>query len=602
MDGRQGLLHDREWQGLQARAGLWLADAERTYAALMQDGAAGAPVLGPTGSEALGLATVTTGLGAEAGADVNGTLAQAAANAVSNGSVIPPVAGSTAVVDPPLDEAGDSIEAGFLPRADGSRAEVGAFDAGVRTPGEMLGARSQESPAGSGAGRGDAAANAIDALERAVAAEAAGSPVESVHANGGGTDAAVADAVAALDRAFASAATAESVEPAAARGGSTSADTAPAEAGRLDPFAALEQAFAAEGADLPADPTDVGDGSDTNAVRADPFAAMEGAFRAKVQAVDAGLDERAPAAPVDGAGGSDAAVDDPFATLERAFASEATGSRPEPVAAGSGGNRAAAVPDAFDALDRAFAVEAAAESTGPAAVEDRNDGSAGGAPADPLAALEQAFATAAVAENIEAEPRHLADAEPAQAAVQAAFVAEAAESSAGEETDADGRPAARADLSAVPEQALVVPVPDEVMEVDGADAVDDARAPATFVVPFEAQVDSGRSAEALAEPVDLAAWVRAVNASVTAAEQAASDAEAAASGAGSWFARAAGCVNSQDRLTSELARIEELTIGRARPSFVTGAAGEEAYAELGARRESARERGRAACESIDRPR
>ena len=45
----------------------------------------------------------------------------------------------------------------------------------------------------------------------------------------------------------------------------------------------------------------------------------------------------------------------------------------------------------------------------------------------------------------------------------------------------------------------------------------------------------------------------------------------------------AACVDALDRLTRALARVEALTVGGSWPSYVTSAAGEEAYAELGER-------------------
>ena len=110
------------------------------------------------------------------------------------------------------------------------------------------------------------------------------------------------------------------------------------------------------------------------------------------------------------------------------------------------------------------------------------------------------------------------------------------------------------------------------------------------------------SASATTEPANLAEWVRVVSAGMTAAEEAADEAESAAAGTGSWFGRTTTCVNALDRLSNALQRVERLTVGEERPSYVTSAAGEQTYAELGDERlESARERGRAACESIGRP-
>ena len=129
-----------------------------------------------------------------------------------------------------------------------------------------------------------------------------------------------------------------------------------------------------------------------------------------------------------------------------------------------------------------------------------------------------------------------------------------------------------------------------------------AEAAVSLVLPLDVQASTDIVPDAVAEPADLAEWVREVNAGVTAAEEAAAEAEAAAAGSGSWFSRAAACVNAQDRLTGALARVEALTVGESRPSYVTSTAGEEAYAELGEQLESARERGRVACASIELPR
>ena len=140
-------------------------------------------------------------------------------------------------------------------------------------------------------------------------------------------------------------------------------------------------------------------------------------------------------------------------------------------------------------------------------------------------------------------------------------------------------------------------------EVDRAGSVEaGAEAAVSLVLPLDVQASTDIVPDAVAEPADLAEWVREVNAGVTAAEEAAAEAETAAAGSGSWFSRAAACVNAQDRLTGALARVEALTVGESRPSYVTSTAGEEAYAELGEQLESARERGRVACASIELPR
>ena len=119
--------------------------------------------------------------------------------------------------------------------------------------------------------------------------------------------------------------------------------------------------------------------------------------------------------------------------------------------------------------------------------------------------------------------------------------------------------------------------------------------------PFAA-LDRAFAAEAAAlsapEPATLAEWTRAVNASVTAAEDAAGEAEAAAGGPGTRLSRRAACAGSRDRLARALDDVRDLTVGESRPAYVTRAAGEEAYAELGERIAVARERGRTACEVI----
>lgn len=520
---------NREWQQLQARAGGWLEGAERTYAAIKRDdggggwmsalvggaigaaaGAAGASALGLTGSEALELATVTTVAGAEAAAGGDGTLTQAAVNAVTDDSVAPAAVGTATPADPSLDEALDSFGAGLAAMVDGNAAGAGALDAGARTPEDAIDDWSPAAvPAGGDVAGGDAgAAGAFDALDRAFAAEAAGL----------------------------------GADPAAGRGDSS----------------------------------------------------------------------------------SDAAVADPFAALDQAFSAEAAGARPEPDAVTADRNPDTAASDAFAALDQAFAAEAAGIPSGfadPAAVGG-GDGSAGAARADPFAALDQAFAAERDAQDAEeVDEAASADAEPADAAVEDAFAAldlafasEAAELSADEETIGVGgqnadTDAVGVDPLAAPEPVIARETPDAVPEDEVAAVVDaglapadaaGAEPPATPVLPLDVAAGADAAAEAAA-PANLAEWVRAVNAGVRAAEEAADEAEAAASGTGSWFGRTASCVNARDRLSSALARVEELTLGESRPSYVTTAAGKEAYAELGERLEAVSARGRAACETIERP-
>ena len=489
---------NQEWQGLQARAGRWLEDAERTYAAIKGDGgggwasallggaigaaagAAGASPLGLTGSEALELATVTTVAGAEAGAGGDGTLTQAAVNAVSEGGMTPPVAGTAAAVDPSLDAVFDSIEAGLLTRTDGGRAGAGAFDAGVRTPEEATGAWSPESPAGGGAGGSGTAGTAFDALDRAFAAEAAGFGADPEPVAGGDRsgDAAVADPFAALDQAFAAEAASLPAEPVSASDGNTVAD----------PFAALDQAFAAEAAEESVDQVAAGGGrGSAETVTADPFAALEQAFAAQRDA-EAAEDEE-----------ESGAVDtEPIDTVSA---------------------------DAFAALDLAFAAEAAESSADE--MTDAGNASAASANADPFAALEQQF----VAEVPEGVTEDIA-------AVGAA-----------------PEPADSADAFAALDRAFAVEAADDVAQGDAANVVDatpeptDANGSAStvaLVVPLEVEAAADPPASVTTEPANLAGWVRMVSAGMTAAEEAADEAESAAAGTGSWFGRTTTCVNALD--------------------------------------------------------
>ena len=246
---------------------------------------------------------------------------------------------------------------------------------------------------------------------------------------------------------------------------------------------------------------------------ADPFATLDQAFAAEVGAEDA---EREAAAGLAHAEPDDAPVEDPFAALDRAFAAEVAGDAAEAFAAGVG---------AEDAEEEAAADLAHAEPDD-APVED------------PFAALDRAFA--------------------AEATVDAAHAAA------------------------------------DPVAADGVGA-------AALAVPGDAETGVNAAGAEATEPATFAAWVRAVNASVSAAEEAAAAAHASAAGAGSWFARTAACVGARDRLTRALARVEALTVGASRPSSVTSASGEEAYVELGERLESARAQGRA-CDSIEQPR
>ena len=547
---------NREWQGLQARAGRWLEDAERTYAAIKGEGgggwasaliggaigavagAAGASALGLTGSEALELATVTTVAGAEAGGGGDGTLTQAAVNAVSDGGVTPPVAGTAAAVDPSLDAVFDSIEAGLLTRIDGGRAGAGAFDAGVRTPEEATGAWSPESPAGGGAGGGGTAGTAFDALDRAFAVEAGGFGADPAPVDGGDRsgDAAVTDPFAALDQAFAAEAAGSPAEPVPASDGNTDAAVS-------DAFAALDQAFAAEAAEESVDQAAAGGGSGSAApATADPFAALERAFAAQRDAEAAEDEEEGGAVdaePIDTVGA------DPFAALDLAFAAEAAELSADEETDAGNASAASANAGPFVALEEQFVAEVPEEVTEAAAAVDAAPEPADSA--DAFAALDRAFAVEAADDVAQGDAANVVDATP-------------------EPTDANG-----------------------------------LASPVALVVPLEVEAAADSPASVTTEPANLAEWVRMVSAGMTAAEEAAGEAELAAAGTGSWFGRTTTCVNALDRLSNALQRVERLTVGEERPSSVTSAAGEETYAELGERLETARERGRAACESIGRP-
>lgn len=182
------------------------------------------------------------------------------------------------------------------------------------------------------------------------------------------------------------------------------------------------------------------------------------------------------------------------------------------------------------------------------------------------------------------------------------FVAEVPE----EVTEAAAAAPAPADSAAAfaaLDQAFAVEAADDVAQGDEANVFDAEPGPTdgngsaavvALVVPLEVETAADPLASSTPEPANLTEWVR-VSAGVTTAEEAADEAESAAAGTGSWFGRTTACVNAQDRLSYALQKVERLTVGEERPSYVTSAAGEETYAELGERLESARERGRAAC-------
>ena len=240
-------------------------------------------------------------------------------------------------------------------------------------------------------------------------------------------------------------------------------------------------------------------------------------------------------------------------------------------AAGSAG---AGVADAFPALDRGRRPAADVPRPADADAEPEATETADGAATEAadvgavLAALDRAFAADAPVADV---PRPAGtDAEPE--ATEAAGVAALAA--------LDGAfAAANATAANASEQE------------DAADAASPALADATA-----AEV-AGEP-----EPTILTAWLRAVNAAVRRAEEAAAEAEKTAAATGSWFSLTTACLDARDRVSKAGKRVKELTIGEARPLFVTSAAGSEAYCEVEDRLEAANERGRLACDSIEQPR
>ena len=114
---------------------------------------------------------------------------------------------------------------------------------------------------------------------------------------------------------------------------------------------------------------------------------------------------------------------------------------------------------------------------------------------------------------------------------------------------------------------------------------------------------AGGGAAVESEPAgDFAGWVRQVNADVAAVEQAADEAEQAAAGTGGWFTRSSGCLNAEGRMAQAINRVQALTfMGTRRPQFIPAEAGSQAWRELEGRIDEARQRARAACESIGPP-
>ena len=79
---------------------------------------------------------------------------------------------------------------------------------------------------------------------------------------------------------------------------------------------------------------------------------------------------------------------------------------------------------------------------------------------------------------------------------------------------------------------------------------------------------------------DLSGWARAIRSGVAQVERAAAEAEAAAASSGSWFSRVNACHRATRRAWEAVKRIQELTIGAGRPSFVSSEAGSAAYEQV----------------------
>ena len=177
----------------------------------------------------------------------------------------------------------------------------------------------------------------------------------------------------------------------------------------------------------------------------------------------------------------------------------------------------------------------------------------GGAAVEPVAGVEPGVRAPAPARP--ARPARPAAAEPVspEAAGAAALAAlDRAFGSPAPVVPAEARPIRPAATEPVsPRTAPEAPEPEPAVEADPGAAAERGVA--------------GVAAEPA--PVDLVAWVRAVNAAVRRAEVAAGEAEAAAAAAGSWFSRTAACVDARDHLSSAQDRVAELTTGAARTVF-----------------------------------
>ena len=117
------------------------------------------------------------------------------------------------------------------------------------------------------------------------------------------------------------------------------------------------------------------------------------------------------------------------------------------------------------------------------------------------------------------------------------------------------------------------------------------------------QADVVRPDDVESEPTgDFASGVRAVNAVVAEAERAAAEAEQAAAGSRSWWSRVTACLGAHERVQRAINRVQSLTTGGRRPSFVLFQGGYHVWGGLRERLDDADQRAADACAGIERER
>ena len=117
------------------------------------------------------------------------------------------------------------------------------------------------------------------------------------------------------------------------------------------------------------------------------------------------------------------------------------------------------------------------------------------------------------------------------------------------------------------------------------------------------QDDVVRQDDVESEPAgDFAGWGRAVNGAVAEAERAAAEAEQAGARSGSWWSRVTACLGAHERVQRAINRVQSLTTGGRRPSFVLFEGGYHAWGKLRERLDDANQRAADACAGIERER